>query len=460
MRKLILFFCTILSLFTLNNSNAQRYPDLSGTWYGNGYATAAATISQSGKNLNIQYRESTVSGFFTGPMTFYVNEWNTNANIDADLQTIRWDNQIWTRKLNPNLNVPDIAGQWYNDVSPETHYEIVQNGTSLQLNTGDKQVEGYFYETAKIYVKEWNAYAELSQDGSKLRWNNQTWSKGSSKSSAGEAHQYCRFELSSFYYAAQLIGSVWGRSATEPPTPTAEAILAMDAHLLTAIQVFSSSTHSHFDECMNYSVARLQNLKSRLRSMTSAQIKEEINSIILELQNIISKAPFQCNNGVHPIALYVGGVHLGAAQAWASSQQCMPAPMPAVIAGVISNHLTTASTALTPYASCLAAEKTEGGLISAFNLSSITAVNLTSPNSILAHTQITGIESQLLWAIALSPCCCNCNSSHVIETPTANACDQGCQEYCRKKGYGHGKYNGKAPCMLGVVTEGGCDCGN
>ncbi|HMW39242.1 MAG: hypothetical protein K1X68_05745 [Saprospiraceae bacterium] len=66
-------------------------------------------------------------------------------------------------------------------------------------------------------------------------------------------------------------------------------------------------------------------------------------------------------------------------------------------------------------------------------------VNLTSPISILAHTQITGIESQLLWAIALSPRCCSCNSKSAIEPQPANACDEGCQEYCRKKGNGQGK---------------------
>lgn len=81
-------------------------------------------------------------------------------------------------------------------------------------------------------------------------------------------------------------------------------------------------------------------------------------------------------------------------------------------------------------------------------------VNLTSPNSIQAHTQIFSIEFLILWVIALSRCCCSCNAKNVIDSAPANACDQGCEEYCRKKCYGLGKYNGKVPCLPGVVSIG------
>jgi hypothetical protein len=41
---------------------------------------------------------------------------------------------------------------------------------------------------------------------------------------------------------------------------------------------------------------------------------------------------------------------------------------------------------------------------------------------------------------------------------TGSPCDADCKEQCRKQGKSGGRYNGRTPCLLGTVQQGGCDC--
>ena len=447
----------LVVLISFQHIIAQTYPQLAGTWYINGQADAPCLITQSQQYLNFSYSSNQSKGYFTQSGQIYASDWNAYANLSADGNTITWNNQNWTRY--PTMNYGDIGGTWYVNGDQANVASISQTGKNLEFKFSNGSSAGYWYSSNQIFATAWNTYANVSSDLQTITWGNQTWTRKPNNSKPSDRTQenklYCRFELSTFYYASQLLGSAWGRSATEPAFPTPIGISAMQAHLRTALDVFKD-----YENCLNYDLFKLRKLESELRTMSSATISKEIEMIIKELQTAINRAAFKCDNGVQPIALFVAGVHLGAAQAWASAQQCMPVPMPAPVASVISAHLNTASTALAPYAPCLDATRADKSKVAAFNFNNFSNVPLTSLNSIEAHTFIVGTETQLLWAIALSDCCCSCSTGNSPNN-TGSACDATCQEYCKQRGYREGKFNGKTVCLLGVVSDGnerGCDC--
>jgi len=452
MKQLLRNFSVLLLSAMSLTVVAQTYPNLAGTWYVNGDANVPARITQNVQYLTFSYANLSSNGYFTTTSNqLYATEWKAYATLSPDGNTITWSNQYWTRATTSAY--PDLSGKWYVNGDGAQPAQITQNGQYLNFSSGTGSSEGYFQSAYQVYAKSWNAYANISSDRQTITWGNQTWTRKTTTSNQqGVNKRYCRFELSSFYYASQAIGAVWGRSGTEPVMPTAQAISAMQAHLNLARLTFED-----YKNCIQYDLNKISTLRSQLPGMSSAQIRQNIETIIIELQTAISGAPFVCDNGVSPVAIYVGGVHLGAAQAWASAQQCQAAPMPAAIAGVIRNHLNTARDALIPYTTCLQGTKADGVTkILAFDFSVFGMVPLASPNSIEAHTFIVGIETQLLWAIALSDCCCSCTGKGTVTG--ASACDTGCETYCQQKGFKHGRYNGKSPCLLGVVSEGGCDC--
>ena len=216
---------------------------------------------------------------------------------------------------------------------------------------------------------------------------------------AGGKGQFCRAELSVFYHGMQSLGDVWGRSACEfEPDPLAPGtVVDMRAALADAVNglgVFPAG-------CIPFDVARIRSLSDRLPSLTRVQLEQEVRvNIILELQRALAGARFTCDRGVNPSALFVAGVHLGAAQAFASCFLCQ-APIRGAVQTVMRNHLITAHDNLAPYAAC----------IPTFDFGAFGRVPLGSPIPGEPHTHIVGIESQLLWSIALSDCCCTCSAT-------------------------------------------------
>jgi hypothetical protein len=128
------------------------------------------------------------------------------------------------------------------------------------------------------------------------------------------------------------------------------------------------------------------------------QAESEIQAIIRKLQDVITRSSAVCDNRITLSSLFVTGVHLGAAQAHASCQQCRPTPMPMAFQTVIRNHLNTARDAFANYLIC----------VPGVSLNQFDAVPLGSTNSLAAHTHIVGLHTNLLWNISLSDCCCDC----------------------------------------------------
>ncbi|AEE52423.1 hypothetical protein [Haliscomenobacter hydrossis] len=451
-------FSTLLlfSLIGLISVKLAAQSQLAGTWYANGRADLPCSIAQQGNNLVFTINNTTSNGYFSSANTIFATQWNTTATLTTGGQGLLWNNQLWTRSQFSGF--VSLQGTWGLSTHPQEQYSIEQDNMFIILTHQGKKLIGYFTSTHTITIPEWNnAVATVSADGASLSWNNQVWSKKTSGTNptgtgtttppitnSGTTEKLCRPELSTFYFAAQSLGTVWGRMATEPAMLTADAVAACDAALSNLDATLG------IIQCIVFDRGRIRMLRGALATTATQRLIPETESIIRDLQAVVQNLRLSCDNNVHISALYVGGIHLGAAQAWASSRQCMPTPMPAAIQGVIQNHLTTASNALTPYAACLPQ----------FDFSGFGQVNLGSMNSILPHTQITGMETQLLWAIALSECCCTCAGSAATGS-TGSDCDAACESYCKSIGKQHGRFNGASVCLLGVVSGGnssGCDC--
>jgi hypothetical protein len=370
---------------------------LLGTWYSNGRAEIPCTITQQANNLVFTIGTNSSNGYFTNATTVFATQWNASATLTTGGQGLLWNNQIWTRS--PFSGYPSIAGSWGLAAYPQELYPVEQDNTFFTLTYQGKKLPGFFTSANTITIPEWNnAIASVSPDGNSITWNNQIWIKKSGTTSPPvnippTTQKLCRSELSSFYFAAQALGTVWGRLATAPPMLTPDAVAACSDELNTLEATLG------IIQCIGFDRGRVQNLRAALVGTGTRQLIVETESLIRDLQAVVQNLRLSCDNNVHISALYVGGIHLGAAQAWASSRQCMPTPMPAAVQNVIQNHLMTARNALNAYSAS----------IPQFDLSAFGRVNLGSMNSILPQTQIAGIETQLLWAIALSEGCCTCS---------------------------------------------------
>lgn len=426
--------------------NAQS--QINGTWYVNGRADLPCNINQQGNNLVFTVGANSSNGYFNSANTVVATQWNATATLTAGAQGLLWSNQIWTR--NAFTGYVSLQGSWSLSTQPQEVYTFEQDNTFFTLTYQGKKLIGYFTGANTLTIPEWSyASASISADGGTITWNNQVWVKKSGAATtppvtnSGATQQLCRAELSSFYFAAQALGSAWGRMATEGATLSPDAVTACTDHLNALDATLG------IIQCIVFDRNRIRNLRGALAGTSTQRLITETESLIRDLQGVVQRLTLSCNNNVQLSSLYIAGVHLGAAQAWASSRQCMPTPMPAAVQTVIQNHLTTASTALAPYAAC----------IPQFDMSGFGRVNLASMNSISPHTQIVGMETQLLWAIALSECCCTCSGSGTGST--GSDCDVECERYCKSIGKQFGRFNGKTICLMGVVSGGsssGCDC--
>lgn len=367
-----------------------------GTWYSNGRAEIPCTITQQANNLVFTIGTNRSDGYFTNATTVFATQWNASATLTTSGQGLLWNNQIWTRS--PFSGYPSIAGSWGLAAYPQELYPVEQDNTFFTLTYQGKKLPGFFTSANTITIPEWNnAIANVSPDGNSITWNNQVWIKKSGTTSPPVSNppitqKLCRAELSSFYFAAQALGTVWGGLATAPSMLTPDAVAACS----DALNVLDATLG--IMQCIGFDRGRIQNLRGALAGTGTRQLMVETESLIRDLQAVVQNLRLSCDNNVHISALYIGGIHLGAAQAWASSRQGMPTPMPVAVQNVIRNHLSTARNALSPY----------GASIPQFDLSAFGRVNVGSMNSILPNTQIVGIETQLLWAVALSEGCCTC----------------------------------------------------
>lgn len=75
----------------------DAYSSLAGLWYMNGNPAYQRYIYQNGNQLTFVGGQSSSKGYFAGQHAVYATDWRARGSISPDFQTIRWNNQTWTR---------------------------------------------------------------------------------------------------------------------------------------------------------------------------------------------------------------------------------------------------------------------------------------------------------------------------------------------------------------------------
>ena len=220
--KGLLVFSTFVMLFSTTAFLKKDVPNLAGTWYANGRANQLCTITQNGNNLVFSFNNSRSNGYFKSEREVFATEWNTVGTITVGDGGIIWNNQVWTRRTSSGWM--SLAGTWYGDGNANYAYTIEQDNLYLAITFQGQKLTGYFTAANSITVPAWNnTSANITSEGNTITWNNQKWTKQPTTTTGtptttqqGSTQKLCRAELSSFYFASQSLGTVWGRAATEP----------------------------------------------------------------------------------------------------------------------------------------------------------------------------------------------------------------------------------------------------
>lgn len=419
--------------------------DISGTWYVNGRQDLTRTIFQNENKIVFYAGNLSSNGNFTNDQTIFVSDWKKTANLTAGNSALIWENQLWTRDKFSAF--PSISGEWSLSNNPNESYSITQDNIYFTINYKGENTSGYFIDKNKITIPKWNNIsANLSTDGTSLTWDNQIWvKKGITNQEAISGKKLCRFELSAFYLASQTLGSVWAGFDTKTSIFDPNTVMVIDKQLSQVNQIFKNISWLAFDH------NRIDQFRSKLGSTTAeilfAEIDIIVNDIKIEVQNLPVNSGDQT---LHPLAVYVAGIHLGAAKTLTAVALCSPPSLSVKSETIIFNHLNTAKIALTPYIDC----------ISRFDFTSISKVNLAGMNMFAAHSTLVDIGTQILWAISLSDCCYQFLPTNAIAVAKSE-CDTSCKRFCVSLGKSDGKFNYKADCLKGEVSGGNqlaCDC--
>lgn len=192
----------------------------------------------------------------------------------------------------------------------------------------------------------------------------------------------CRSELSTFYAGMNSLGLCWGRLGSD--IFSNNVITDVQNTLPNAIAAIQTI------QCLDFDVSKIRNFSTRLPSLTQVRAVDEIDGLIKEIQGSISRANIQCDNNTNLMSLFIGGIHLGAAQGIANSFVC--GMIPAAWQNNLNNHLSTARNGLVGFIAC----------IPTFNLSNLGLVPVNATNAYETVTFIIGIHTQLLWTVFIN----------------------------------------------------------
>lgn len=347
-----------------------------GNWqYTNG--ATSGTMEFAGK----PYGEYEVRGFFRNESTpvrvrFRFNVGNIDQNIQAKTEKPVY---LPSEKVKVTFSgFPGNSKDWI-DVVPAAYAD------------GQGQGNWQFTNGTQSGTMEFNGFPEgnyevrvfFNNESSPVRYRypftvGNTVSKG----------KICRKELSTFYAGMNSFGLCWGRLGSDAFVP----------QMISDVQVTLGNVIAalHTIPCLDYDANKISNFSSHLPSLSRQQAVDEINQIILDILASIKRANISCDLGTSLESLFVCGVHLGAAQAIANTFICRP--LPADWQQNVLNHLLTARNGIAGFIACI-----PGVNQSVFNTVPVAAANAYEPFSV-----IVGIQTQILWAVSLSDCCCNC----------------------------------------------------
>ena len=333
----------------------------------------------------LAYGEYEVRGYFNNGADVKARNYIRVGNIDQNVsaKTEKPNYKPGEKIVVVFAGLPGNRSDWIGIATPGTaddKYVLWQNTNSQQSGKLDFQglAEGS-YEVRTYFNNEANVRSRYP------------FTVGNVSSS--DPNQLCRAPLSVFFAGMTGLGAAWARTTCEPTNMSTIGVSDIQGALRNTLDGLEI-----LKDCYQFDTRELTLLISRIPSLTNVQAEAEIQSLIRKLQDVIARSQAVCDNRITLSSLYVSGVHLGAAQAHASCRQCQPAPMPMAFQTVIRNHLNTARDAFANFLPC----------VPGVSLSQFDAVPLDSMNSLVAHSNIVGLHTNLLWNISLSDCFCYC----------------------------------------------------
>lgn len=341
--------------------------------------------SGSVKFNGMQHGDYEVRGFFDNGWIVKARAFFTIGNVDTNLSAkTEKNNYLPSEKITVFFSgLPGNPKDWISlsiPESPEDNYLVWQYTNGQQKGTmefnplpiGKYEVRSYFNNEGKIRSR---------------------YSFSVSKLPSNKPSQICRSQLSVFFAGVTGLGAAWARTTCEPTNMSPIGVSDIQAVLGNARDGLNI-----MKDCIPFDITELNLLINKIPTLTNTRAEIEIQTIIKKLQGIVANSKVTCSNGFSLSALYVSAVHLGAAQAHSNCQICRATPMPMDLQTVIRNHLNTARDAFAPYLPC----------VPGVSLTQFDSVPLNSMNSLVAHTHIVGLHTNLLWNISLSDCCCDC----------------------------------------------------
>lgn len=173
----ILFICSAIISCTAPKKGKvvnEKIPDIAGTWYQDDKRDAPCYIVQNERDLVFLSGKETSSGFLKSSMEVFAKDWNRNAILSANHQTLRWADRTWIKASFP---YPNISGAWYENGEAAKQITITQNETKLVMDNGSQKLNAYFYTTNAIYSLENNNYGTYDPAKSTITWGNKVWTK-------------------------------------------------------------------------------------------------------------------------------------------------------------------------------------------------------------------------------------------------------------------------------------------
>jgi hypothetical protein len=150
----------------------EEIPDIAGTWYQNGDSSVVCYIVQNEASLVFLSGNQTSNGNFKSSYEVFAKDWNANAILSTDHQTLSWKDRKW---IKTTFRYPDISGTWYEGGDAAKKITITQNETRLVMDNGSQKLNGYFYTTNALYVLENNNYATYSPQKISITWGSKSW---------------------------------------------------------------------------------------------------------------------------------------------------------------------------------------------------------------------------------------------------------------------------------------------
>lgn len=120
------------------------------------------------------------SGYIKKKWNTYQQDWQADSWSISGNTLYSSKTGTWTR-VNATRNYPNLSGTWYQNGDSNYPCYISQNGAYLTFQSPISTSQGNFTNNGQLYASSWNATANISNDQQTIYWNNQNWTRSTSR---------------------------------------------------------------------------------------------------------------------------------------------------------------------------------------------------------------------------------------------------------------------------------------